>query len=204
MESSSESGVCAQMPPPISRQLAGSFSQQVPSGGPTSQIQFEGESFFLMPPTRELGINVKLKLLKEFNPQSTLLQMASKYVTPGYTTEPIVTSTPAPAKIPHVPTVEAIHPDRPSLVEPFTDLVGATGSAASTASAIAALHTAAAAAAAQNNEPASAAATAAAAAATNAPSLLTGQSRSVVALESRIVDPFDLQIMNTNSGLTPI
>lgn len=108
------------------------------------KVSFEGMSFHPMVPTRELTINVKLKLLEEFNPASSLLQLASKYVTPGYTTEPIVSTTPAPSRVPSLPTIDAVDPDRPSLLEPFTDLVSATASAAaaSTASAIAALHSA--------------------------------------------------------------
>jgi len=47
-------------------------------------VNFEGMCFHLMSPTRELGINVKLKLLEEFNPASSLLRLASNYVTAGY------------------------------------------------------------------------------------------------------------------------
>lgn len=96
-------------------------------------VYFEGMCFYPMCPTRELGINVKLKLLEEFNPTSSLLLLASKYVTPGYTTKPLASSvTTIPASI------DAVHPERPSLVEPFTDLVN-TAAATSTASTIAAL-----------------------------------------------------------------
>jgi len=131
------------------------------NGKPPSQTQleyvhFEGMDFHLMPKTAELTIDVKLKLLEEFNPESSLLQLASKYVTPGYTTEPIVTTIPATTStlMPLAlvkPTIDAVHPDRPSLLEPFTDLVGATALATSTASAIASLKSAAEAAV-NNNE----------------------------------------------------
>ena len=117
-------------------------------------VHFEGMGFYLMPKTPELTIDVKLKLLEEFNPASSLLQLASKYVTPGYTTEPIVTTIPATTSTPMslvMPTIDAVHPDRPSLLEPFTDLVSATALATSTASAIASLKSAAAAAV-NNNE----------------------------------------------------
>jgi len=106
-------------------------------------VDFEGMSFHLMSPTRELGINVKLKLLEEFNPSSSLLKLASKYVTAGYTT--ITQTGNVAASIPEtIPiTIDTVQSDRPSLLEPFTDIVS-TAAATSTASTIAALQTAAA------------------------------------------------------------
>jgi len=105
-------------------------------------VKFEGMHFHLMSPTRELGINVKLKLLEEFNPTSSLLRLASKYVTTGYTMKSetdnhAVSVTPKAIPI----TIDTIHNDRPSLLEPFTDAIY-TAAATSTASTIAALQTA--------------------------------------------------------------
>lgn len=106
-------------------------------------VDFEGMCFHLMSPTRELGINVKLKLLEEFNPSSSLLKLASKYVSAGYTT--ITQTDHVAATIPEtIPiTIDTVQSDRPSLLEPFTDIVS-TAAATSTASTIAALQTAAA------------------------------------------------------------
>jgi len=196
IESAGQSTVLTQVSPPSFRQQTGSYVLQDSGGIRPSKIVFEGKMFFLMPPTRELGINVKLELLKEFNPESSLLQMASRYVTPGYTTEPIVTTTTVPTTIPLMPTIDAVHPDRPSLLEPFTDLIGATGSATSTASAIAALHTAAAAAAVTSNG------TTSVATATNVPTLVPSNPRSDVALETRSTDPLDFHSIN-GSATTP-
>jgi len=113
-----------------------------PQGEPEI-VDFEGMCFHLMSPTRELGINVKLKLLEEFNPSSSLLKLASKYVTAGYTS--IAQTDHVAATIPEtIPiTIDTVQSDRPSLLEPFTDIVS-TAAATSTASTIAALQTAAA------------------------------------------------------------
>jgi hypothetical protein len=106
-------------------------------------VDFEGMRFYLMSPTRELGINVKLKLLEEFNPASSLLRLASKYkyATTEYTTkcETDHSAATIPEEIPI--TIDTVQNDRPSLLEPFTDIVS-TAAATSTASTIAALQTA--------------------------------------------------------------
>jgi hypothetical protein len=105
-------------------------------------VDFEGMCFHLMSPTRELGINVKLKLLEEFNPASSLLKLASKYVTAEYTTishSDHVTAATIPETIPI--TIDTVQSDSPSLLEPFTDIVS-TAAATSTASTIAALQSA--------------------------------------------------------------
>lgn len=115
-------------------------------------VSFEGMCFYLMSPARELGINVKLKLLEEFNPASNLLRIASKFVACGYTaqsqTNHSVTS--VPEKIPI--TIDTVQDDRPSLLEPFTDIIS-TAAATSTASTIAALQTALENSTAHNTEP---------------------------------------------------
>jgi len=121
-------------------------------------VDFEGMCFHLMSPTRDLGINVKLKLLEEFNPSSSLLQLASKYATAGYTiSKPQTTPATANVVADAIPvTIDAVQ-ERPSLPEltrcnnvsstdPFTDVVIAAAAAAATASNIAALQSAAAAA----------------------------------------------------------
>jgi len=117
------------------------FTQAGPQEKPEI-VKFEGMYFHLMSPTRELGINVKLKLLEEFNPASSLLRLASKYVTTEYTTKSEIDNN-APSATPEtIPiTIDTVHNDRPSLLEPFTDAIG-TAAAASTASTIAALQTA--------------------------------------------------------------
>ena len=115
-------------------------SNQVGPKAEPEIVDFEGMCFYLMSPTRELGINVKLKLLEEFNPASSLLRLASKYVTAGYANSPADHSTPTiPETIPI--TIDTVQDDRPSLLEPFTDIVS-TAAATSTASTIAALQTA--------------------------------------------------------------
>ena len=48
---------------------------------------FEGMLFHIMSPTRELGVNVKLKLLEEFHPSSSLLKLASKFTTTNTTND---------------------------------------------------------------------------------------------------------------------
>jgi len=115
-------------------------------------VNFEGMCFYLMSPTRELGINVKLKLLEEFNPASSLLRLASKYIPAGYTTKSKVenATTTIPETIPI--TIDTVQNDRPSLLEPFTDIVS-TAAATSTASTIAALQTAVANYAGLSNDP---------------------------------------------------
>ena len=102
-------------------------------------VDFEGMCFHLMSPTRELGINVKLQLLKEFNPSSSLLKLASKYAAQGYTNTSQTDASSIPEKIPV--TIDTVQSDRPSLLEPFTDILStaAAAAAASTASTIAAL-----------------------------------------------------------------
>jgi len=108
-------------------------------------VDFEGMCFHLMSPTRELGINVKLKLLEEFNPASSLLKLASKYVSQGYTSISPNDNNAAATSIPEtIPvTIDTVQSDSPSLLEPFTDIVS-TAAATSTASTIAALQSAAA------------------------------------------------------------
>eukprot|EP00534_Pseudo-nitzschia_fraudulenta_P001862 CAMPEP_0201129996 /NCGR_PEP_ID=MMETSP0850-20130426/38526_1 /ASSEMBLY_ACC=CAM_ASM_000622 /TAXON_ID=183588 /ORGANISM="Pseudo-nitzschia fraudulenta, Strain WWA7" /LENGTH=492 /DNA_ID=CAMNT_0047399621 /DNA_START=222 /DNA_END=1700 /DNA_ORIENTATION=+ len=151
---------------------------------------FEGMHFYVMPETRDLGIDVKLKLLKEFNPASSLLQLASKYVTVGYSTQTQseYTSTTIPETIPM--TIDSVREDRPSLLEPFTDVVS-TAAATSTASTIAALQAAAANAAAINNE---------AAAPTAAPVLLSSMQPDA-ALETRYIDPLDFHTISVTSRI---
>jgi hypothetical protein len=126
--------------------------------GPQTELEvvnFEGMCFHLMSPTRDLGINVKLKLLEEFNPASSLLRLASKYKYASTTEHASKRQTDltAVATIPEeLPiTIDTVQNDRPSLLEPFTDIVS-TAAATSTASTIAALQAAAENAAALNNE----------------------------------------------------
>mmetsp|Transcript_11707 Transcript_11707/g.24153 ORF Transcript_11707/g.24153 Transcript_11707/m.24153 type:complete len:301 (+) Transcript_11707:1-903(+) len=144
----------------------------------TEIVDFEGMCFHLMSPTRELGINVKLKLLEEFNPSSSLLKLASKYVAAGQTTTDHVT---IPSTIPI--TIDTVQSDRPSLLEPFTDIVS-TAAATSTASTIAALQTAAA--NAVTYEPISA---------TTTPPPMSSPSKP--GLETRCVDPLDFHTQIT-------
>lgn len=80
-------------------------------------VTFEGMYFYLMSPTRELCINVKLKLLEEFNPASSLLRLASKYVK----SQTGNVSTMLPETIPI--SIDAVQNDKPSLLEPFTDIL---------------------------------------------------------------------------------
>jgi len=126
--------------------------------GPQAELEvvnFEGMCFHLMSPTRDLGINVKLKLLEEFNPASSLLRLASKYKYASTTehTPKCKTDHTAAATIPEeLPiTIDTVQNDRPSLLEPFTNIVS-TAAATSTASTIAALQAAAENSAALNNE----------------------------------------------------
>lgn len=155
--------------------------------GPQAEPQivtFEGMCFHLMSPTRELGINVKLKLLQEFNPASTLLQLASKYVTPGYATKPQTADVAAsvPESIPI--TIDTVQDDRPSLLEPFTDIIN-TAAATSTASTIAALQTA------LENSTVSNERVQGTTTTPLLPSLVSNST-----LESRCMDPSDLSLMN--------
>lgn len=159
-------------------------NQDVQQGEPET-VDFEGMCFYLMSPTRELGINVKLKLLEEFNPTSSLLRLASKYVTAEYTTKPQMdhpaTATSIPETIPI--TIDTVQKDRPSLLEPFTDIVS-TAAATSTASTIAALQTAVAnASAAYDSIPAT------------APSLMSS-AKPDTALETRCMDALDFHSIN--------
>jgi len=153
-------------------------------------VTFEGMCFYLMSPTRELGINVKLKLLEEFNPASSLLRLASKYVTPGYITKPQTDDVAAsvPESIPI--TIDTVQDDRPSLLEPFTDIFS-TAAATSTASTIAALQTALANSTAINNEPIPTT--------TNTPFL--SSSISNITLESQYMDPSDYPLINVTNRI---
>lgn len=140
-------------------------------------VDFEGMCFHLMSPTRELGINVKLKLLEEFNPSSSLLKLASKYGAQGYANVS-KTDTSAASSIPEkIPTtIDTVQNDRPSLLEPFTDILS-TAAATSTASTIAAL---------QN----------AAATSTEYVAVPATPTNTSPPLESRCVDPLDFHSMN--------
>lgn len=153
-------------------------------------VTFEGMCFYLMSPTRELGINVKLKLLEEFNPASNLLRLASKYVSPGYTTKSQTDNVAVgvPESIPI--TIDTVQDDRPSLLEPFTDIIS-TAAATSTASTIAALQTALANSTAINNEQIPT---------TTTPPMLPS-SISNTTLESRCVNPSDVPSMNVASTM---
>ena len=140
-------------------------------------VDFEGMCFHLMSPTRELGINVKLKLLEEFNPSSSLLKLASKYAAQGCAnlsnTDTNVASS-IPEKIPV--TIDTVQNDRPSLLEPFTDILS-TAAATSTASTIAALQSAA-------------------ATSTEYVAVPATPTNTSPPLESRCVDPLDFHSMN--------
>jgi hypothetical protein len=146
-------------------------------------VTFEGMCFYLMSPARELGINVKLKLLEEFNPTSNLLRIASKYVTCGYTSKSQTNHSAAcvPEKIPI--TIDTVQDDRPSLLEPFTDIIS-TAAATSTASTIAALQTALTNSTALNIEP------------IPTPRPILSSAISNVALDTRGTDPLDFHSMN--------
>lgn len=54
---------------------------------------FEGMCFHILSPVKELGINVKLKLLEEFHPSSSLLKLASKFATTNSTDDDVSTGT---------------------------------------------------------------------------------------------------------------
>jgi len=163
-------------------------SMHVRSEAEPEIVIFEGMCFFLMSPARELGINVKLKLLEEFNPTSNLLRIASKYVTCGYTAKSQTnhSATSVPEKIPI--TIDTVQDNRPSLLEPFTDIIS-TAAATSTASTIAALQAALANSTALNSEPIS------------TPRPLLSATISNTALETRCMDPFDFHSMDVAKSI---
>ena len=163
------------------------FGQQTVNHAEPEIVDFEGKCFYLMSPTRELGIHVKLKLLEEFNPASSLLQIASKYVTTDCTTKSQTdgADTTIPNTIPI--TIDTVYTDRPSILDPYTDFVAASG-ATSTASAIAALRIAASSAAVRNNKSISTVHT------TTVP--LTSFTTSDATLDTNCIDPLDFHSMN--------